>query len=239
MNLDIKPQYISSLLKESVNIENFEYSYFIPILAQTAEYWGDTEVVAICDLMSKQLKEYLNNTSLVLFSTYKKEQLNQQVYYSLNCFNNKHKKNNIKNRDNLNIYDIKTLNNEINLENNLFCCENSKNIKLHFLIKKFNQIDNNLLSHIKSLNKELLKQNIYTSFVPKIHRKDLKFGNENNYIVLLKYLHYRKFLKGNNLYPVLSEISLKQGMVNFTQILFEMANSEKKNSKLLMNLIDR
>lgn len=239
MNLNIKPRYISSLLKESLNIENFEYSYLIPILAQTAEYSGDTEVVAICDLMSAQLKEYLNITSLFLFSTYKKEELNQKVSYSLNSINNKEKKNNINNRDNFNIYNIKTLNNEIKLENNLFVYENSKNRKLHSVIKKFDKVDNHVLSHVKSLNKQFFKNNIYTSFGPKINRKNLHIGNEKNDILLLKYLHYRKFLKANNFYPLLSEISLKQGMVFFTKILFEMTNSEKKTSKLLINLIDR
>jgi rubrerythrin len=50
---------------ECLNIESFEHCYFIPVLAQTAEYWGDAQVASACNLMSRQVKQYFNHAAHV------------------------------------------------------------------------------------------------------------------------------------------------------------------------------
>lgn len=238
MNLDIKPQYFCSLIKESLNIENFEYSYFIPILAQTAEYWGDTEVVSTCNIMSRQLKQYLSHTAFVLFSTYKKEQLSEKSNYYLTKLNN-YKEINSKEIDNLNIYDLANRYNIVKLENTLFFHENSKNIQLNSLLNKLHGIDNNLFRTFPTLKKEFYKKKESKIFSQIIDKENSRFLHKNHSIFLLKNLHYRKFLKANRWYPALSKISYKEGMTNLSQNFFEMAKSEEKISNLLIRLIER
>jgi hypothetical protein len=46
-----------------LSIESFEYYYFIPILSQLAEYWGDVKMASLGKIMSQQVKQHLLHTN--------------------------------------------------------------------------------------------------------------------------------------------------------------------------------
>jgi hypothetical protein len=56
-----------------LNIESFEYCYFIPIVSQLAEYWGDVKMASLGKIMSQQVKQNLidaNNLHFLLSSCF-------------------------------------------------------------------------------------------------------------------------------------------------------------------------
>ena len=245
MSLDVKPKYFPSFLKESLNIENFEYSYIIPILSQTAEYWGDAEMVFTCNVLSQQVKEYLNHTGFVLFYMYKKEQEIRKnrclsEHYTKN-FNkiNKNKEMNLGNLDNLSFYDFSNINYKIQLDNRLAICEETKKINLNSVIEKVREIDNNLSITLPTIKKLLARKKQLQNVSQHTDRVNFTFLDENHYILLLKNLRNRKFWKATKWYPILSEIASREGMISLSQNFLQIAKSEENTSKLLVKLIER
>lgn len=59
MSLDLRPLYFQNILIKCLSIENVEYCYFIPIISQLAEYWGDVRMACLCKIMSRQVKQNL------------------------------------------------------------------------------------------------------------------------------------------------------------------------------------
>ena len=245
MSLDVKPKYFPSFLKESLNIENFEYSYIIPILSQTAEYWGDAEMVFTCNVLSQQVKEYLNHTGFLLFYMYKKEQeIRKNGYLSEhypNYFNilNKKKEMDLVNLENLSFYDFSNINHKIQLDNILAICEKTKKINLNSVIEKLHEVDNNLWITLPTIKKLLAQKKQLQNFSQNTNKVNFTFLDENHYILLLKNLRNRKFWKATKWYPVLSEIASKKGMINLSQNFLQIAKSEQNTSRLLVKLIER
>ena len=245
MSLDVKPKYFPSFLKESLNIENFEYSYIIPILSQTAEYWGDAEMVFTCNVLSQQVKEYLNHTGFVLFYMYKREQeIRKNGYLSENYtknFNriNKNKEINLVNLDTLSFYDFSNINHTIQLDNRLVISEKGKKINLNSVIERVREIDNNLWITLPTIKKVLAQKKQLQNLSQNTNRVHFTFLNENHYILLLKNLRNRKFWKATKWYPILSEIASREGMISLSQNFLQIAKSEQKTSRLLVKLIER
>jgi hypothetical protein len=52
---------VQNLIKKSLNSENFEYCYIIPLISQLAESWGDVKMAYFCKIMSKQAKQDISN----------------------------------------------------------------------------------------------------------------------------------------------------------------------------------
>jgi hypothetical protein len=46
-----------------LSIESVEYCYFIPIVFQLADYWGDRKIAYLCKIMSRQVKQHLNHAT--------------------------------------------------------------------------------------------------------------------------------------------------------------------------------
>ena len=77
MSLDLRYFHLRNVIRECLNIESFEYCYLIPVLAQTAEYWGDAQVASTCNLLARQAQEYFNHAAHVhLYISQKDEHLN-------------------------------------------------------------------------------------------------------------------------------------------------------------------
>jgi hypothetical protein len=245
MNLDVKPKDFRSFLKESLNIENFEYSYMIPILSQTAEYWGDAEMVFTCNVLSQQVKEYLNHTGFVLFYMYKTEQeIRMNGYLSENYTKNfnrihKNKEMDLVNLDKLSFYDFSNINHKIQLENRLAICEKTKKIHLNSVIEKVREIDNNLWITLPTIKKLLARKKQLHHLSQNTNRVNFTFLDENHYVLLLKNLRNRKFWKATKWYPILSEIASREGMISLSQNFLQIAKSEQNTSKLLVKLIER
>jgi hypothetical protein len=56
-----------------LSIESFEYYYFIPIISQLAEYWGDVKMASLGKIMSQQVKQHLlhaNDLHFLLSSSF-------------------------------------------------------------------------------------------------------------------------------------------------------------------------
>jgi hypothetical protein len=245
MSLDTRPLYLNSFLKQSLNIEYFEYSYFIPILAQTAEYWGDAEVVSICNIMSRQVKEYFHHTAFVFFYMYTKDQkMKENLYFTKidqNDLNRMKKSEDFYARELqiLSSYHSFKITDEIQLENVSSLCANTKAINLNTLQTLLDEMENTLLSNLPVLQKYLNNINKNEDISLNVYKSDLKCLSENYYSVLLKNLRYRKFFKATTWYPVLSQIASAQGLVNLSQNFLQMAQSEKTTSLLLNQVIQK
>ena len=245
MSLDVKPKYFPSFLKESLNIENFEYSYIIPILSQTAEYWGDAEMVFTCNVLSQQVKEYLNHTGFVLFYMYKTEQeITQNGYLSekhTKNFNriNKHKEMDLVSLDNLSFYDFSKINHQMQLDNRLTINEKTKKINLNSVIEKLREIDNNLWITLPIIKQLLAHKKQFQNLSQNSNRVHFTFLDENHYILLLKNLRNRKLWKATKWYPTLSEIASREGMISLSQNFLQIAKSEQKTSRLLVKLMEK
>jgi hypothetical protein len=50
-----------------LSIESVEYCYFIPIISQLANYWGDEKTVYFCKRISQQINQHLNYATYIHF----------------------------------------------------------------------------------------------------------------------------------------------------------------------------
>ena len=67
MNLDLKPLHFQNAIIKCLRIESVEYCYFIPIIFQLANYWGDVKMAYLCKIMLRQLKQHLNYVTYIHF----------------------------------------------------------------------------------------------------------------------------------------------------------------------------
>ena len=60
-----------NVILKCLSIECVEYCYFIPIVSQLVDYWGDIKLACLCKIMSRQVKQHLNHAIHIhlLFST--------------------------------------------------------------------------------------------------------------------------------------------------------------------------
>ena len=84
MSLDLRSLYFQNILIKCLSIESVEYCYFIPIISQLAEYWGDVKMACLCKIMSRQVKQHLNFvTDIQYFLSFKRSQKEKSIKYSL------------------------------------------------------------------------------------------------------------------------------------------------------------
>lgn len=48
--------HLQNVIIKCLSIESVEYCYFIPIVLQLADYWGDRKIAYLCKIMSRQVK---------------------------------------------------------------------------------------------------------------------------------------------------------------------------------------
>lgn len=70
---DLRSLHFQDVIMKSLSIESFEYCYFIPIISQLAEYWGDVKIASLGKIMSQQVKQnliYANDLHFLLSSSF-------------------------------------------------------------------------------------------------------------------------------------------------------------------------
>ena len=55
--------HLQNVIMKCLSIESVEYAYFIPIVSQLADYWGDRKIACLCKIMSRQVKQHLNHAT--------------------------------------------------------------------------------------------------------------------------------------------------------------------------------
>ena len=84
MSLDLRSLYFQNILIKCLSIESVEYCYFIPIISQLAEYWGDVKMACLCKIMSRQVKQNLTFlTDIHYFLLLKESQKDSSIKYPL------------------------------------------------------------------------------------------------------------------------------------------------------------
>lgn len=51
--------HFQNVIMKCLSIESVEYCYFLPIVSQLADYWGDIKMACLCKIMSRQVKQHL------------------------------------------------------------------------------------------------------------------------------------------------------------------------------------
>lgn len=246
MSLDLRYFNLRNVIRECLNIESFEYCYFIPVLAQTAEYWGDAQVASTCNLMARQVQEYFNHAAHVhLYISKTNEHLNDDYCISdpYHPFVISRKVENhskqydsylSKNEESDHIYDIHK---PYKISNNTYCFLTMYEQKE--LLQPLDQIDEHIFSLFTKLNQE-------SEQIQKIDNGTLmnsstsgKLLDHNDCFLLLKILRDRKTWKYNTWYPVISKLASNQKMLHISNSFMQISQSEKSVSYLLTKLINR
>ena len=59
--------HLQNVIMKCLSLESLEYAYFIPIVSQLADYWGDRKIACLCKIMSRQVKQHLNHAPHIHF----------------------------------------------------------------------------------------------------------------------------------------------------------------------------
>jgi hypothetical protein len=245
MNLELRRVYLYSLIKESLKIESLEYCYFIPILAQTAEYWGDANLVHTCNMMSRQVQQYFTKTAHIHFCISKQNKHFTEKFF-FTC-------------------DFANIKKSITLEQslaNLQCCEATlSNFDLSYSIGQTANLQKTIPfsvdiyefeeKHLSTISEQLEEKNwelleqisdvldqkkILDNISERLLINHLSDLNQNNYDPLLKNLACWKNWKAHTWYPLLATIAHQTKMVTFANFFSQLSKSEKKISKVISEL---
>jgi len=52
--------HLENVIMKSLNIHSVEYCYFIPIVSQLADYWGDIKLAILFNILSRKIKQHFN-----------------------------------------------------------------------------------------------------------------------------------------------------------------------------------
>lgn len=261
MNLHLKSLDLNSIIKECLHIESVEYCYVIPILAETAEYSGDSRLTYLCNMMSRHGKEYFNHAAHVhLYISKEPKFIFQESstraephllthmgkYYQDIRFKTKHTDYQFIQKKKANFDILKGLT-SISLD----ICETQKKSCLRYLTKIDNDIFEILeniqeISYTKSFSpagphflthKGACAKNSTT--LPVAAQPQKTFASDNSCFLLLKSLRSRKLWKANIWYPLLANIAYNQKMVNISNNFMQISKMEKKTSRMLMQMIQQ
>jgi hypothetical protein len=248
MNLHQRSLYLQSIITESLNIESFEYCYLIPILAQTAEFWGDVRLTSTCNIMSRQVKQYFNHTAYVhVYIADKYHDLEKKLLFheiSLNIDKNMKIETRSTCKD-LDYYKSKNPNLQIqnNIPNQLTLGETSffpfdrYQTKKNRLLKSLNQIDKKTLEIFKRIEENLDREQMLHEVSQQLFPTNIRSIQNDNSYVLLKSLRYRKLWKAHRWYPLLAKIAYNEKMIDVSDIFVQMSRSEKEVSSFLMHIM--
>jgi hypothetical protein len=227
MNLHQRSLYLQSIITESLNIESFEYCYLIPILAQTAEFWGDVRLTSTCNIMSRQVKQYFNHTAYVhVYIADKYHDLEKKLLFheiSLNIDKNMKIETNITN--------------QLTLGETSFFPFDRYQTKKNRLLKSLNQIDKKTLEIFKRIEENLDREQMLHEVSQQLFPTNIRSIQNDNSYVLLKSLRYRKLWKAHRWYPLLAKIAYNEKMIDVSDIFVQMSRSEKEVSSFLMHIM--
>lgn len=243
MSLHLSPLFIHNLITESLNIESIEYSYFIPILAQKAEYAGDTKLVSMCNIMSQQVKQYFNYASHVhLYMSITDEYLKETMFLKgthTTCeqivnIDIRHKHYYYDKSEDSRVATINDVAQKIKLVRTSSTFLNSYEFETKILLKSLRKIDQNILAILKNIDKTLDSKDHTNNISTKFFAQNRNIEENSNYFLLLKNLQYRKLWKGKKWYPLLAKITYDGNMLNISKNILEISKIEKKMSKFLI-----
>lgn len=248
MSLDLKPLHLQRVIMECLNIESFEHCYFIPVLAQTAEYWGDAQVASTCNLMSQQVKEYFDHAAHVHFYLAKQHRhLNQNfsVHDQYYAWPNTIKAEKRQKDQKLSQYqgDIFDSSNEINRSlksihgTHFFLNKYEKEKK--YILKSLEEIDNNLWEISKKIEVNLERKNMHHNIQKPLSSMPRNFLDHDDFFLLLKILRHRKIWKSTRWYPLVSKLTSNEKMFHISRLFMQTSQSEREVSRLLMELMHR
>jgi len=248
MSLDLKPLHLHSVIMECLNIESFEHCYFIPVLAQTAEYWGDAQVASTCNLMSRQVKQYFNHAAHLSFYISKKNKdLNHDV-----CLHNTY--HNFSNNMQLetkpeDYYDYQSQGQSLNISNdinNTLQFTNASSFLLNTyekekksLLKSLHEIDKNLLQVLGARGDKLDTDRSAKTFPPTLLPTNIRSVQHDDCFLLLKILRNRKMWKATRWYPLVSKLTSNERMFHVSRSFMRISKSENDVSALLTQLMHR
>jgi hypothetical protein len=241
MNLRLRPVYFYNLIRECLNIESVEYCYFIPLIAETAEYWGDTKLIFTCNIMSRQVKQYFNYAAhIYLYMSKNNKDLKENSFFKDNYLSFHKNMNTMSQYKDLQCYKSENPNLE------LIRCEALK--KVHFQDSFFqntyetekkslgndsNEIDKKNCEILESITRNVDQKECINNISKTLLLNTRSSVHNKNCFRLLKTLQYRKLWKANNWYPLLSKIAYDQQMLHVSHNFMQMSRSEKKISQLL------
>lgn len=248
MSLDLRHFHFEHIIVECLNIESFEDCYFIPVLAQTAEYWGDAQVASTCNLMSQQVKKYFNHAAHVHFYISKKnEYLNHNIsmhdkYYQFaNTVKSEIQQTNYNSylSKNYKLYHPNDINKTLYPSNETYIFLSTYEKEKNILLQSLNEIDQNLLDILAKLGEKLedfqitehLQRSSFSSHGQILDRADC--------FLLLKNLGHRKIWKCNRWYPLVSKLASDQKMFHISRTFMQISKSEQSVSRLLAQFMHR
>lgn len=247
MNLRLRPVYFDSLITECLNIESIEYCYFIPLLAETAEYWGDANLISTCNIMSRQVKQYFNYAAHIhLYMSKKNKELKKNYFFKESYFHI-HKNMNMRTKHQDFQY-CKSEHASLELPKNIVKTMHFQDSAIKSYINQegkslgsfARQIDKNNCEMLENIRVNLdKKNNLKISEKAKLLLYNTNSVHYNDCLRLLKTLQYHKLWKANSWYPLLTKIAYDHKMVHVSDDFLQMSKSEKKMSKSLSKLIQK
>jgi hypothetical protein len=246
MSLDLRYFHLRNVITECLNIESFEYCYLIPVLAQTAEYWGDAQVASTCNLMARQVQEYFNHAAHVhLYISKNNEYLNDDysIYGQYHQFLNP-----IKVENDSNKYDSYVSTNDtfgyIYDSNKPYKTSNTpysflNTYEKQVVLQPLGQIDKYIFSLFGQINREVEQKKKTDNARINNSLSCGKILDHNDCLLLLKILRSRKTWKYNKWYPLVSKLTSNHKMLHISRSFMQISKSEESVSNLLTKLINR
>jgi hypothetical protein len=246
-----------------LSIESVEYCYFIPILSQLAEYWGDEKTAYLCKIMSRQVKQHLNHAThihlllsgqlkdhLVLddkFQTFFKSIKLDKEKQKCDEFQLSHKNIYVSHKSKFYFPDQnltftscpKVIYNEVRSNNKIKNEENR-------IILKLKQIDNSFFQLLASgspevrsnANMKCKKQQINVNSIYELFRRN-KIVDKEIFFLFLQILRYRKICKAEQWYPFVSTLAFNHRLFQLSRSFIQLSESEKQMSQLVTILINK
>lgn len=246
MSLDLKYFHLRNVIRECLNIESFEYCYLIPVLAQTADYYGDPQVASTCNLMARQVQEYFNHAAHVhLYMSKNNEHLNDDygIYSKYHQILNPIKVEN----------DSKKYESYVSINDTSGHIYDSKNpyktsnkpysflqrYENQVVLETLDQIDEYIFSVFGQINREVDSNKKIDNFRISNSLSYGKILDHSDCFRLLKILRSRKTWKYNKWYPLVSKLASNQKMLHISRSFMQISKSEASASNLLTKLINR
>jgi hypothetical protein len=243
MSLDLKPLYLRNVTLISLSIERVEYCYYLPILLQIAEYWGDVKMVSLCKIMLQQIRQHLKHVTylhLLLSGQLKDEKLFYETWQDVS--KNLKLEEYQQEFESTQIYKNTPVCNEMRkylIDQNQISTlsQNNENKKM---FSKLQTIDNFGYHFCEDIENRFEDRLLNTKFREKLFfGKNQNLVEKENYLNLLNYLHGRKKWKGEHWYPFVSKLFSSHKLLELSHSFLQFSQSEKNMSQLFFILINK
>lgn len=240
MYLDSSSIKLENAIRKSLNLERFEQSYLIPLIAQLSDFLGDTKGGFICNFLSQQITYSLDNLTQIYTyfygNTMNYDLINQT---SIRGFYIKKPKIPILNED----WSSRNKNNFLSEETTkkentllLFSYFQQEN-EQEELFKTVSAIDEVLIKFVEKIEKRFSKLETNDPYYRMI--SETSRLNTNDYLNLLKLLQYRKSWKAKIWYKSISKLTYNYKSLNLSKSFIKISQSEEYMSMLLLDLLHK